>query len=179
MNNVRRRFAAGCLRLTLRLACLLAASPGIAGAGSESQASPSFLKVPEPATVEAVNKSASIDGLKGGKLSLGRFTITVPAGAYRGAATVTLFVPDRKQLCCALGISPPSLNAFLKPVEMRVDFKNSNATDASQIDVMRFDPKLGLWVPVSGTAVQFEESATTTPLWHFSLYGVVQGKAGW
>jgi len=142
------------------------------------QVNPTFVRV--PATSDQVSGSALIDGSKGGSLTVGRFTVNVPKGAYIGKASVSIQAPDPTTLRCELGISGTrSILGFLKPVTLQTDCRGAVDVDPSNLQVIWFNESQGLWVLVPNTILDLKLTRLLTPLWHFSQYGVVDGKAGW
>jgi hypothetical protein len=123
--------------------------------------------------------SASIDGAVGGQLCVGRFTLVIPPGAFAGRATVSITVPDSAVVRCQLGIDPPTANHFAVPVTLRSDCSGTSAVAANQLAQLWFDPHVGAWCPVPGFAPDVPNFDVVAPLWHFSDYGVVDGRAGW
>jgi hypothetical protein len=51
--------------------------------------------------------------------------------------------------------------------------------DTSSLATLWFDPAQGCWVTVPGSVFDAELQVLRTPLWHFSSYGTVGGRAGW
>jgi len=106
----------------------------------------------------------------------GRFSLKVPACAFKGVAQITMTMPDSTVMICDLAIAPLSLNRFAIPVELTADLSSANMTDASGCTNYWYDPSRRLWVSLvaksrcSGTLI-------TSSLQHFSTYG--SGKAGW
>ena len=142
------------------------------------QVNPTFVRV--PTTSDQVSGSTVIDGSKGGSLTVGRFTVNVPKGAYIGNATVSIQAPDPTTLRCELGISGTrSILGFLKPVTLQTDCRGAVDVDPSNLQVIWFNEAQSLWVLVPNTILDLKLTRLLTPLWHFSQYGVVDGKAGW
>lgn len=121
--------------------------------------------------------SAIIDGATGGTLSNGRFQLVIPPGAFTGTARLTLFVPDRTVVQCELGISPPEANRFARPVKLIADCNSGLNIIPARLETLWYDESRGLWVTVPGSVIS--GSTITTPLAHFSIYGIVDSKAGW
>lgn len=116
-----------------------------------------------------------IDGAKGGKLNCGRYSLTVPAGAFSGVATITMTLADSTVMLCDLQITPAELNDFQVPVQLSLE-THELSVDLSTIGIYWYDPAQLAWVnmlagsdPTSGTL--------TANLSHFSKYAA--GKAGW
>jgi len=124
--------------------------------------------------------SGNINGSNGGTVQVGHFRLTVPPGAFRGTATVTLTVPEPSELVCQLEISPASLNGFSAPVTLQGRFDDAKVQDPNNVAVMWFDPSARTWTVVSAPGSSNGSSKTVVArLWHFSKYGIVQGRAGW
>jgi hypothetical protein len=130
-------------------------------------------------TLSSLAGSVSIDGAVGGLVSVGRFTLVIPPGAFEGLATVSITVPDSAEVLCQLGIDPPTANHFAVPVTLRSDCSGTNALVASQLMQLWFDEDAGVWRQVPGSTSDVVNLDVVAPLWHFSDYGVTEGKAGW
>lgn len=126
----------------------------------------------------SVSNWAKIDGQQGGTLKAGRWTVTVPPGAYTGNATIFITVPDKSVIMCTLDISPASSNKFNIPVILTANCNGAAASDPSSLGMAWFNPSTWLWEPVTGSKADASWNVTA-PLRHFSIYGVFGGKAGW
>src|SRR5436853_7689067 len=62
--------------------------------------------------------SGTVNGLMGGVLKNGDWTVRIPAGAFSGIGVVTVTVPDPGVRSCDLHIAPSTLNAFRVPVTL-------------------------------------------------------------
>lgn len=128
----------------------------------------------------ALNGSAKISGDQGGSLTVGRYTVVVPPHAYGGDATISINVPDRAVLQCNLSINPVSSNHFAVPVNLVTSYDGGNVADPSSLVQVWFDESAGVWRQVPGSQVDTTNETVTTPLPHFSIYGIARGgKAGW
>lgn len=177
------------LRLALSLAALTTLASGCApntGAlvAPSDPGSPAFLRVPAGAaqpfgssTSSSVSKD--LDGTKGGTFRNGRFTLVVPPGAYSGKATLTILVPDASVMECQLSITPADANRFLVPVQLVADWSGATNVDVASLETLWYDEATLVWVSMPGSVVSIGSSTITTPLPHFSTYGVTDGKAGW
>jgi hypothetical protein len=118
--------------------------------------------------------SAVIDGAVGGKLSVGSFRVEVPAGAFRGPATITLSQPDPTVLVCDLSIDPPAANQFAVPVTLAAKLPGVLSLASDQM--LWLDPSVDAWrlIPSVSDPLTIE---LRSQLWHFSKYGA--GRAGW
>jgi len=126
--------------------------------------------IPNPETA-----SAKIDGLLGGKVACGRFTVIVPPGAYIGPATITITIPDPTIQVCDLSISPTTANHFVLPVRLVNDVKDCSV-DATTLTTYWYDTTGTKWVDMKA-ATDSGSGTVTASLHHFSKYGT--GKAGW
>jgi hypothetical protein len=118
--------------------------------------------------------SVTVNGLLGGVIRNGDWTLTIPAGAFSGVGIITVTVPDPSVRSCQLGILPSILNGFQVPVTLSCRLQSQ---DEVQTFVMKWwDPSTSTWKTIPSTT-----SATTmtcdAPLAHFSTYSC--GKAGW
>lgn len=171
---------------------LAGCSRGTLGPGSNVIQDPMFLTdrsgpglTSDPGSVEPLAGSAVIDGSQGGQLKVGRFTLTVPAGAFKGPATISIRVPNPTQVRCQLEITPASANQFDVPVILRTDCSGTNGLDPALLTEIWFDETSGVWRQVPGSRPDIVEFDVIAPLTHFSDYGVIElldsvdGKAGW
>ena len=147
-----------------------------AGTVVASPTRPRFIQVPVTSTT--ASGSAVIDGLRGGSLTVGRFTVRVPKGAWLGKATVSIEVPDPAVLTCKLGLRGQVVN-FLVPVLLVSDVGGAIDTDPEQLQVVCLNEDKGVWELVPDSLLYLDVLKLLTPLPHFSSYGVVEGKAGW
>lgn len=147
-------------------------------------ATPSFVRVktggttPFSATGSSPN-SKDIDGSKGGTFTSGHFTLVVPPGAFAGKATLTIVVPDPNEMRCSLSISPPEANRFAVPVQLVSDCSSAVSVDPRSLQTMWFDEGNAKWVVVPGSVITATTLTISTPLMHFSDYGILGSKAGW
>ena len=152
-------------------------------------ASPKFAVVPASdigryGTVPSgpITGSAVIDGALGGVVTVGRFTVTVPAGAFSDTATITITMPNPSIVECNLDISPVSANGFHIPVSLTADCSGVTNVDLRNCGTLWFDPSANVWRTVTGATVDLTNSTVTAALMHFSTYGVadlVEGRASW
>lgn len=119
--------------------------------------------------------SAEIDGAKGGTLHAGRFTVTVPRGAYTGTATITCRLPDSTLMLCDLEISPSTTDRFAVPVVLSLD-TGDLPVDNGTLSIFWYDPSVAAWRAMP-TTVDSGAKWVSTALGHFSRY--CGGKAGW
>jgi hypothetical protein len=168
------------IRLPRPLARVLAMATLVLGASSlfASTTDPAFVRVPSTGTA-SLSGSATIGGLLGGSLKVGRYTVTVPPGAYLGTATITIKVPDPTVLRCDLSISPASANHFLVPVTLVADASGANGISLISLQTVTLNETTGVWGLVPNVSVNVLNQRVYTPLFHFSKYGIVGGKGGW
>lgn len=154
----------------------------------DTYVSPKFARGPAPSGGEngllsdPFMGSGEIDGALGGEVTVGRFRVIVPPGAFQGLATITVHVPDAEVVSCDLSISPPEANGFAVPVSLVADCAGVNNVNLANCGTLWFDEDAGVWRTVNGTIVDLANSRVTASLPHFSTYGVadlLEGKAGW
>jgi hypothetical protein len=131
-----------------------------------------------PALPGPTSGSKLINGLLGGTLQVGRFTLVVPPLAFSGSATISINVPDPSQMKVELNIWPASANHFRLPVVLSSNVAGVDVSLISKLETVWWDEEDGKWCPVNGSAVNVAGLTVYAPLYHFSTYGV-QGKAGW
>lgn len=125
-------------------------------------------------TGTGLSASAEIDGSKGGSLHVGRFTVTVPSGAYDGTATITCNLPDSTMMLCDLEIAGTP-NQFRVPVVLSLDTKDL-AVDQSTLSIFWYDVSVSGWRALP-TTVDSKDGVVSAALAHLSRY--YGGKAGW
>lgn len=167
------------------VAWLTGCGKGPSSPGANEFRDPQFVRVvPRPGTLESgptgpASGSAEIQGELGGRVNVGRFAVTVPPGAFKGLASVSITVPDQMVLQCALDIAPVTANSFSPSVVLEIDYAGTDVTDPSALMNLWYDEMAGTWRQLPGTQVDTERMLVSAPLSHFSLYGIVEGKAGW
>ena len=179
---------AALLGMTFMLGCSTAPTAPVVGAIADAPgpiSPPVFVTVPvtlsaqDPPESEIEPASQRVDGAVGGVVVAGRFRLTVPAGAFSGPATITVFVPDAAELACSLEINPPGANLFRLPVVLETDCVGARVAHASDLALARWEPALGAWRVVNGSGVDVKLWKVRAGLEHFSRYEVVETKAGW
>ncbi len=118
--------------------------------------------------------SGTVNGLLGGVIRNGDWTVTIPAGSFSGVGIVTVTVPDAGVRSCELSIFPSLLNTFLVPVTLSCRLQSTD--EVRDYQMMWWDPGTKTWKVIPSTT----SAATMTcdaPLPHFSTYSC--GKAGW
>lgn len=169
---------AGCSKLP-------STSPDTTAGGASP--TPSFVRVPSPnsnpqsfgAIPAPLAGALSVDGAVGGVLTVGRFTLEIPPGAFNGVGVVSISVSDPAVLSCQLNITPETLNGFAVPVNLIANCKDGLYTDLSALTVLWDNVVIRTWQPVPGTSADSTSYTVIAPLPHFSTYGIVDGKAGW
>lgn len=118
--------------------------------------------------------SVTVNGLLGGIVQNGDWTVTIPQGAYSGTGVISIKVSDPTVRACDLSIAPASLNGFSTPVTLTCKLQT---LDQAQTYVIQWwNPSTSQWVtlPTSRDTTNLTCSAS---LPHFSMYRC--GKAGW
>ena len=139
---------------------------------------PVFESVPGPSIALPQSGGALINGAQGGKVTVGRFTVDVPPGAFKGTATILIAVPDPRRLQCTLDIMPV-LEGFDLPVKLTVDAAGGDVADANDWVLVTWDVKTQSWQKLPGAIGSAATMEVTGWLPHFSQWGVVDSKAGW
>jgi hypothetical protein len=126
-----------------------------------------------------VSTTVQINGLTGGVVHAGAFSVVIPPAAFVGTAQITVTQPDPGKLECDLGISPPSKNHFTLPVILTANC--GGLLDKQLLSfsyISWFNPATGQWQKVAGSSVDVAGLSVRAPLWHFSQYRV-EGRASW
>ena len=126
-----------------------------------------------PSVFNAV--SGLVDGTVGAVLKQGVWTVQVPAGAFSGAASITMTVPIGYPRVCQLEISPADKNTFSRQVILTAKLP----TVTSGMRIEWFDQQHKTWMPVPGSAVDLSRGTVSASVWHFSEYRVGDGRSGW
>lgn len=117
--------------------------------------------------------SALITPDQGGKVTCGRYQVTLPPGALAAETYITVRDPGNRFVSCEL---EPHGIQFLAPVELQIDLHG-----------LRYSPYTGWtvywlaapdqWQDQGGT---FADEKVRANLWHFSTYAPADGgRAGW
>lgn len=118
--------------------------------------------------------SVTVNGLLGGVIKNGDWTVKIPAGAFVGTGVVTVTVPDASVRVCDLTIFPSLLNSFRVPVTLSC--RSATIADVQTDVMMWWDPSARQWKVIPSTA-NLTTLTRDAPLSHFSTYQC--GKAGW
>jgi hypothetical protein len=117
--------------------------------------------------------SQSINGSVGGQVSNGRFTLTVPAGAFTGTRTITVALSEVDELQCEL--YPEGLQ-FSVPATLAISLSGTSLDDDSAATVAWYNPGAAVWVDMNG-AFDVATHSVRAALPHFSIYRGI--RAGW
>ncbi len=149
-------------------------APGGPGGTTASATDASTSNTSLLTTTTSLITSVTINGLVGGVVTAGDWTVRVPAGAFSGTGVITITVPDPTVRKCDLNIYPSLLNSFKVPVTLSCRLPT---TSDLQSDVMMWwNPNTKEWAVIPSTA-NLTSMTRDAPLSHFSTYGC--GKAGW
>ena len=118
--------------------------------------------------------SKTVNGLLGGVITAGDWTVKIPAGSFSGIGIITVRVPDQGVRKCELEIFPSLLNSFRVPVTLSCRLPDAAA--ASDYVMMWWDPSTKTWKTIASTTSTVTLTCDAS-LPHFSTYGC--GKAGW
>jgi hypothetical protein len=118
--------------------------------------------------------TGTVDGLLGGVIRNGDWTVKIPAGSFSGIGLVSVTVPDPSVRSCELGIFPSLLNSFRVPVTLSCRLQSTD--EVRDFTMQWWDPSTQAWKVIpcvnDGTSMSCD-----APLPHFSTYRC--GKAGW
>jgi len=145
----------------------------------EVEDAPTLPSTSDPLPVpQSAQRSVFVNGIFGGTVSAGRFTVIIPPAAFIGVAKITVTQPDLSQLRCDLDIFPAARNHFLLPVLLVADASTLPSNLLSVSTIQWWDPTDAKWVDVPGASVNVLNLTVSAPLMHFSQYRV-EGRAGW
>ena len=138
-----------------------ASAPNPAGSTSAAASNAGLLT----ATTKVV--SVTINGLLGGVIKNGDWSVKIPAGAFSGIGVITVTVPDAGARVCDLRISPSLLNKFSVPVTLSC--RSATAADAQADVTTWWNPSAREWKVIPSTA-NLTTLTRDAPLAHFSTY---------
>jgi hypothetical protein len=134
---------------------------------------------PTSTDAQPISTSRDVNGLLGGVVRAGDFSVVVPPGAFFGTARITVTQPDGDALRTNLEISPASKNHFLLPVLLIADCRGKIDPRLISLSFISwFNPATQQWEQVPGCSVNVLNLTVQAPLWHFSSYRV-DSKASW
>jgi hypothetical protein len=151
---------------------------------------PTFARVPPPprglfgTTAEgSLTGSALIDGAQGGVVTVGRFSVIVPPGAFVGTGTVTINVPDQAVVACELDIDTPAAAGFDEQISLVANCQGVTNVDLSDCGTLQLDASASVWRSVDGSIVHLENSTVVAPVpqssTSYGIANVLEGRAGW
>ncbi len=85
-----------------------------------------------------------------GTVHAGRFTLVIPKGALRQAATITLRQPDPNAMQVEFEITPASANRFARPVTLIADCSNDPLSEVQNETIFW---NTGAWQQAAGVAL--------------------------
>lgn len=100
--------------------------------------------------------SATIHGKTGGTLAVGDFTLVIPAGAYRGHATIVLRQSNPQLKLVEIEVHPASKNEFLVNAMLTADLSGWTLAEISRASLWSVDPSTGALAPVSDATVDLD-----------------------
>jgi hypothetical protein len=90
--------------------------------------------------------SKPVDGTVGGAFKVGRFTVVVPPGAFKGVQTLTLTDTSDQFIECILG---PDGMQFDEPVTLSINLMGT-AGESESTRIFRYNAAAGTWDDVGG-----------------------------
>jgi hypothetical protein len=118
--------------------------------------------------------TGTVNGVLGGIIRNGDWTVKIPAGSFEGIGLVTVNVPDPSVRSCELGIFPSLRNSFRVPVTLSCRLQS--ADEVRDFTMQWWDPSTKAWKAIE-SATDASQMTCDAPLPHFSTYRC--GKAGW
>ena len=140
----------------IRLATAAGAVVALGGCGASSlqaprpqdievptfEAAPRDSQMVDTTSTGALKGSITVDGAKGGSLTVGSFRLDIPAGAFKGTATVTMTQDDPSVLLCDFDVSPASANDFAVPATLTTKLPDKKALNDQMLS---FDAGRKAW----------------------------------
>jgi len=116
----------------------------------------------------------------GGTLSLGRWTLTVPANAVPAGAHFTLSVAGLRGAACQVQLTPAN-TVITAPLTLSVDLHGVPANRTSSFVILAYDPASGQWTPVPGSQTDSRKHSGVASIPGAGIYGAgyPDGRAGW
>jgi len=174
-------------RLT-RLAAMVVALAALAGCGASSLQAPKpqDMEVPtfevaprdsgriDTTSSNVLRGSKTVDGAKGGSLTVGSFRLDIPAGAFSGTATVTMTQHDPTVLLCDIDVSPATANDFAVPATLTTKLPGKHALSDQ---MMSYDARRSAW-QVIASVPDPNRLELRSEVSHVSKHGP-RPRAGW
>ena len=161
---------------------IMAATLIVSGCSSDRQGNPLApagsnpdLRQPSPTTLDAggiISRSKDIDGAVGGTVGNGRFSLTIPAGAFVGTRTISVQVSAHGPLQV---VCQPEGLVFSVPASLTLNVAGTGI-DASNATIFWWNPTTLAWVDMGGV-YQSGKHQVTAAIPHFSTYK--GGRSGW
>jgi len=114
--------------------------------------------------------STTLQSGKKGSLTLGRWSVDVPAGVLTGDATITLGIPSLKSTGCELLITPAELNPFATPLTLTADCKGTAPRRLAGYVMLWYNPVTLAWETVPGSHTDTKNKTVTAPITHAGIY---------
>lgn len=182
--HLRLSFLAALASISALTGCSTLPTQPTAGAPPSGQSGPEFVQARPVAgglsaeSAAPLQGSGAVNGTTGGSVTVGRFTLLVPSGAFVGTRTFTITVPNPDVLVCDLGAS--GTGSFVKPLRLVLDWNATNVSDPAQLQIVwRIESSVtSTWAPTA-TTIDAGLQTATTELMEITDYGLVEAKAGW
>lgn len=129
-------------------------------------------------TDNVLTKTVTIDGSVGGHFNVQSWVLTVPAGAFRGKAAITMTVSGTVNQNVALSCSPATLMPFLRPVTLEYT-KCRTGEDIGNESIYTWDAALWAWVPAPNQTGDVTAGTLKSLLPNMATFRIRGGRAGW
>ena len=123
------------------------------------------------------SRTALVDGAVGAQIKVACWLVTLPPGAFDGAAKVSVVVSGNGNRVVSLDLDPDSKNHFAVPAQLQYTRLGSSENVSAEA-IYWWDPVQGEWTPVADQSADPANGTLSAKLHHFSVY-CVGGKAGW
>lgn len=118
-------------------------------------------------------RSQLINAARGGSVSSGAFSVTIPPGALERDTYVTVRPSSLTQ--CQVEVLPSGLT--FKPgsvVTLRFDYNNTDGMGVSSLAAVWYDPAGNVWVRLPDGTNDSQARKYSVPLSHFSYYALAK-----
>lgn len=123
-------------------------------------------------------KTVTIDGSVGGHFNVQSWVLTVPAGAFRGRAAITMTVSGTVNQNVVLSSAPATVMPFLRPVTLEYT-KCRSGEDIGNESIYTWDPALWAWVPAPNMTGDVASGTLRSQLPTLATFRIRGGRAGW
>jgi hypothetical protein len=122
------------------------------------------------ANTQNQSTSRSISASAGGIIGVQEFKISIPAGALKSNASISIDCDDNLYLQADFG---PDGTQFKVPATITISYANADLTGIlpADLSISWFDPATQQWIDLGGM-VDTKSKTVSVPVWHFTEYSL-------